>query len=78
MSRLVLDASIVSDWLLDDEFDPRASTALTRLRQDGAVVPQLWHYEVRNALLSAERRGRISKTWDYRTTGFLEKTAHSH
>ncbi len=62
MSRLVLDASIVSDWLLDDEFDPRASTALTRFRQDGAVVPQLWHYEVRNALLSAERRGRISKS----------------
>ena len=60
MSRIVLDASITSDWLLDDEFDPRASTALTWLRRDGAVVPQLWHYEVRNALLTAERRGRVS------------------
>ena len=25
-----------------------------------AVVPQLWHLEVRNALLTAERRNRIS------------------
>ena len=61
MSRIVLDASVASDWLLDDEFDPRASNALTWLRRDGAVVPQLWHYEMRNALLTAERRGRVSK-----------------
>lgn len=25
-----------------------------------ALVPQLWHLEVRNALLAAERRGRIN------------------
>ena len=61
MSRLVLDASITADWLLDDEFDPRAADALTRLRRDGAIVPPLWHYEVRNALLAAERRGRVSQ-----------------
>ena len=61
MSRIVLDASITSDWLLDDEFDTRAANALTRLRRDGAVVPQLWHYEMRNALLAAERRGRLSR-----------------
>ena len=41
MSRIILDASITSDWLLDDELDPRASRALTWLRQDGAIVPQL-------------------------------------
>ena len=28
--------------------------------QDGAIVPQLWHAEVRNALLQEERRGRIT------------------
>ena len=61
MSRLVLDASITADWLLDDEFEPRAADALTRLRRDGAIVPPLWHYEVRNALLVAERRGRVSQ-----------------
>lgn len=31
------------------------------MRNEGAVVPPLWHYEVRNALLIAQRRGRISE-----------------
>lgn len=60
MSLLVIDASVAVDWLLDDEFDPRASAALTRLQQEGAIVPQLWQLEVRSALLAAERRGRLS------------------
>ncbi len=59
MSRIIVDASIAADWLLDDEFDPRAVAALDLLERDGAVVPQLWHYEVRNALLTAERRRRV-------------------
>ena len=59
MSLLVVDASITADWLLGDEFDPRATIALGRLRRDGAMVPQLWHYEIRNVLLVAERRGRV-------------------
>ena len=62
MSRIVLDASITADWLLADEFDPRATAALAWLRRDGAIVPPLWHYEVRNALLTAERRGRVTQT----------------
>ena len=69
MSPLVLDASITADWLLGDEFDPRAASALAWLRQDEAIVPQLWHYEVRNALLVAERRGRVPKS---RTTERLD------
>lgn len=59
MRQLVLDASVAVDWLLSDEIDPRAASALARLRHDEAVVPRLWHYEVRNALLVAERRGRM-------------------
>ena len=34
--------------------------ALERLKEEGAVVPNLWHLETRNALLAAERRGRLS------------------
>ena len=59
MSTLVLDASVAAAWLFDDENEPRADAALTRIESDTAFVPQLWHLEVRNALLAAERRGRI-------------------
>ena len=60
MSHLVVDASIVISWLVDDEHDSRADKALERLAEEGAIVPQLWHLETRNALLVTERRGRLS------------------
>ena len=60
MSGLVVDASVALVWLFDDEDQPGAERALDRLEEDGAVVPQLWHLEIRNSLLTAERRGRIS------------------
>ena len=59
MSALVLDASVAAAWLFDDENEPRADATLTRIESETAFVPQLWHLEVRNALLAAERRGRI-------------------
>ena len=60
MSRLVVDASVVVAWLFDDEEEPRADRVLEQLKEDGAVVPHLWHLETRNVLLIAERRGRLS------------------
>jgi predicted nucleic acid-binding protein len=60
MSPVVVDASIAATWLLDDESDPRAEAALGLLEQAPGVVPQLWHFEMRNILLVAWRRGRIS------------------
>ena len=60
MSGLVVDASVVVAWLFDDENEPRADRMLERLEEDGALVPQLWHLETRNSLLTAERRGRLS------------------
>ena len=59
MTNVVLDASVTASWLLEDEVDSGASGSLTLARRDGALVPQLWHYEVRNALLVAQRRGRL-------------------
>ena len=61
MSGFVLDASVAASWLLDDEASDYASTALDRLAETGAVVPQLWHSEIRNCLLVAERRKRIDE-----------------
>ena len=59
MTSLVLHASVTTSWLLEDELDSQAGGSLDLVRQDGALVPQLWHYEVRNALLVAQRRGRL-------------------
>ena len=70
MSAFVLDASVAVNWLLDDELDPKTAIVMVRIAQDGALVPQLWHLEVRNALLIAERRGRI-------TANGLEERRHA-
>lgn len=59
MSRFVLDASVAGAWLLEDEDDPIANAAMSRLATGFALVPQLWHLEVRNTLVVAERRGRV-------------------
>ncbi len=59
MSRFVLDASVAGAWLLEDEDDPVANAAVSRLATELALVPQLWHLEVRNTLVVAERRGRV-------------------
>ena len=59
MSRFVLDASVAGAWLLEDEDDPDADAAMSQLATEFALVPQLWHLEVRNVLIVAERRGRV-------------------
>ena len=56
---MVIDASLATAWLLEDEDLPDAFVPFGTVAQRGALVPQLWHFEIRNALLSAERRGRI-------------------
>ena len=61
MNCLVLDASIAIGWMVDAPA-PRVSVRALHLLQSGTVgvVPELWYYEVTNALLTAERRGRAS------------------
>ena len=61
MSNLVLDASISLAWLLDDETAPEADAARQSLATYSAYVPRIWYLEMRNALLVAERRGRLSR-----------------
>ena len=62
MNDFVLDASVALAWFLDDEQAPQADNVRARLMRDRALVPQLWHLEVRNGLIIAERRGRLSAT----------------
>ena len=60
MSLFVLDASVAAAWLLSEETASRADLALVRLEDDEALVPHLWHLELRNGLLVAARRGRFT------------------
>ena len=58
----VVDASVVLCWAMQGESHPLADLALQRLRRDeSALVPGIWWYEVRNILLLNERRGRIAE-----------------
>jgi predicted nucleic acid-binding protein len=58
---LVLDASIAGCWFFGDEQDPRAEAAWERLREDRAIVPVQWWFEIRNVCLLGERRGRATE-----------------
>ncbi len=55
----VLEASVTTTWAFDDESDPVAGAARDLMATESATVPSLWWYEVRNALLMGERRGRL-------------------
>jgi predicted nucleic acid-binding protein len=68
----VLDASVALAWCFDDEKTPQTEAVLDRLAADSAVVSTLWEFEVANALLVAERRGRLS---DFTAARFVELLA---
>jgi predicted nucleic acid-binding protein len=61
LKRFVLDASVALAWFIDNPAAPFAQHVGKELINGGhAVVPALWHLEVANGLLVAERRGSIS------------------
>lgn len=57
----VVDASVALGWALEDEANSLPSQALTQLLASGAWAPSLWWFELRNALVTNERRGRLSE-----------------
>lgn len=56
----VLDASVSAVWALADESSPVAEIAYSLLKNEIALVPPLWWYEVRNLLIVNERRQRMT------------------
>lgn len=57
MTRFVLDASVALAWFLDSPAHPYAVHAKQALLRGGkGVVPALWHLEIANGLIVAERR----------------------
>ncbi len=57
---LILDNSIAMAWCFKDERTAATAALLERVTNSGAVAPWLWPMEASNALLMAERRGRIT------------------
>ena len=58
---LVVDASIALTWCFEDEVTAATEAIEVRVEEEGAIVPGLWRLEIANALLIAERRGRIAR-----------------
>lgn len=57
----VLDASITLSWAFEDEVSDYADGVLESLSNMRAFVPAIWPLEVSNAMLVAQRRGRIDE-----------------
>lgn len=57
--NFVLDASVALSWAFEDERTDEAMAVLDRLGRSEAVASAIWPLEVANALLTAERAGRI-------------------
>ena len=58
---LVLDASVTMAWAFEDETNAYPDLVLESLAEAKAFVPAIWPLEVGNALLVAERRGRLTQ-----------------
>ena len=61
---LVIDASVAAAWCFQDEMGSvEADMLMSRVAEQGGIVPNLFWHEMRNLLIVAERKGRIeSKT----------------
>jgi predicted nucleic acid-binding protein len=75
VTAFVLDASIALAWCVADAATPATDALLDRLAEEEAVAPGLWRIEVANALVMAERRGRLSVAGLTRSVGLLQRLA---
>lgn len=63
MKTFVLDASVALGWTLDSPVPASATRAKDALLSGTrAVVPALWHLEIANGLVVAERRGILTSS----------------
>ena len=58
---LVIDSSAIVGLALSDEDTTYAEAVLTELAHDTVIAPNLFWFEVRNVMIVAERRKRISR-----------------
>lgn len=60
MSAPVVDCSVACAWFMDDERVSGTDSILEQVADHGASAPSLFWAELRNALVMAERRGRLT------------------
>ncbi len=59
-------------WFFEDEAAPSAVEAYARVHSEGALAPQVWLFEVRNAFILNERRERITSSQTAHAMAALE------
>jgi predicted nucleic acid-binding protein len=69
---IVVDCSVAAAWALADERTAWTAAALKSATAEGAMVPSLFWYEIRNILVINERRRRIEPS---QTVQFLADVA---
>ena len=57
---VVIYSSVVLTWCFEEKASPQTDALFERVRDRGAVVPALWHLELANLLLQADKRRRIA------------------
>lgn len=67
----VLDTSFTLALVLEEEEQDRVAEAMRSLNGQNVLVPPLWFYEVSNALLTNQKRGRLQERDKVRAVGFL-------
>jgi len=67
---LVVDVSVMMSWHFEDEHSPAADALRTQMQDVELLVPAHWWFEIRNALLMGERRGRSRQS---ATEAFLDR-----
>lgn len=70
---LVLDGSVAVAWCFSDEKDEYSQAVLDTLATTPAIVPDLWHLEVANALIVGERRKRSTQAETVAWMSFLSE-----
>jgi len=76
VAALVLHASVAISAALDEASADFARTILRRVAEAGDPVPNLWHLEVGQALLVAERQLRIDTTRRQKAQTLLQSANH--
>lgn len=58
--KFILDASATLAFIFPDERDAMALTLASLVREGLAISPPLWNWEIANAIVTVERRGRLN------------------